>query len=199
MLAKAVHLDYYVPLFDQFPDHHIFICNSYTQQLRKYVIPDRNIVSPPTLLFSMVVIGKNVYMFGGAKFTPVSEIISRNALCMNTLWRLSETTKGCFSWHSVDIENKVGTPSPRCFHSGWEYSGKLWIFGGQGPSPVGYLYDHGDFVRGFNNQLLCFNPSSREWTNPKCQGSIPPPRAGHASTSMRHQAWVFGGEDGISC
>ena len=62
-------------------------------------------------------------------------------------------------------------------HTGWEYAGKLCVFGGRGPSPEGYLNDYGDiagdFLMKLNNQLLCYNPNSKRWTNPQCFGATP--------------------------
>ena len=72
----------------------------------------------------------------------------------------------------MEYENKEQSPSPRSEPSGWEYAENLWIFGGDGPSPDGYLYDYVDFhEQGENNQLLHFDPSRVEWTNPECFGT----------------------------
>ena len=45
--------------------------------------------------------------------------------------------------------------------------------------------------------MLCFNPFSGEWTNPKASGSLPAPRSGHATIIMEGkvcanlcQGWV---------
>ena len=50
-------------------------------------------------------------------------------------------------WSKVVAQNKAKTPSPRLGHSGWEYEGQLWTFGGTGLSLYldDYLTDHGDF------------------------------------------------------
>ena len=90
------------------------------------------------------------------------------------------------------------SPSPRCDHSGWIYSQKLWIFGGFGPSPDGYLNDSGNFLEHHsdvvcNNQLLCFNPSCNEWENQECSGSIPSPRGAQALTNIKEKVWLYGG------
>ena len=73
-----------------------------------------------------------------------------------------------------------------------------------GPSPQSYLNDHGD-IEGYlrhawNNQLLCFDPSIKNWSNPQCSGSVPTPRIGHASAIIKDTVWVFGGcnYDGIT-
>ena len=45
-----------------------------------------------------------------------------------------------------------------------------------------------------NNQVLCFDPFSHKWTNPKCYGTIPSPRCCTASTIARDHVWLFGGD-----
>ena len=82
------------------------------------------------------------------------------------LWKLANTTDGSFEWSTINIEDRQKMPSPRHSYCGWEHGGKMWIFGGFGLSPVGYLNDHGDFkfkgpqkAVGWNNQLFWFEPS----------------------------------------
>ena len=79
---------------------------------------------------------------------------------------------------------EAGGPSPRVHHTAWEHGGNFWIFGGQGPPPIGpkQLADYGDFSGSCNNQLLQFNISLKEWKNIQCFGAIPTPRMQHAST-----------------
>ena len=99
------------------------------------------------------------------------------------------------------IKHQEKTPSPRSGHmySGWEYAGKLWTFGGTGPSPDGYLNEHGHFQdvfdnnNVFNNQLLCFDPSRQEWTDINTSGTMPEPRITHAATITRGKVWLYGG------
>ena len=75
----------------------------------------------------------------------------------------------------------------------------LWVFGGIGPSPNGYLNWHGDVTQDMfndasgNNQLLSYYPSQREWTNSQCFGTIPTPRFSAASAIMREKGFLFGG------
>ena len=75
---------------------------------------------------------------------------------------------------------------------------KYGYFGGFGYPPAdGYLNEHGDFVGnadgGCNNQLLCFDLSCRKWTNTKCFGAVPKPRAAHATARIRDKVWLYGG------
>ena len=113
----------------------------------------------------------------------------------NSLWKLTTQPKGCLAWNDVDMTIKSKTPSPRCVHTGWEHSGKLWVFGGSGPSPTGYLNDNGDHVNGYTNQLLCFDPSGEEWVNPKCSGAVPSPRSAHATTVTGNKVWLYDGRN----
>ena len=76
-------------------------------------------------------------MFGG--FNTLERVFT------NALWKLTSTAKESFKWRKIEFESNVKSPVPREGSSGWEYSGKLWVFGGQGSSPDGYLNDHGDF------------------------------------------------------
>ena len=93
-----------------------------------------------------------------------------------------------------------GLPSPPTEHSGWAFDEKIWIFGGIGTSPSSFLHDSGSFVRNnrnkyCNNQLLCFDPITREWTNQTCNGNVPSPHSRHATAQTRRKLILFGGED----
>ena len=98
-----------------------------------------------------------------------------------------------------EYQNEDESPSPRNGHTAWEYAGKLWVFGGEGLSPDGYLHRQGTFARynyyGLlaNNQLLCFNPNTKKWTNPRYSGTVPRPQWGHASVIVGTKVFLFGG------
>ena len=66
------------------------------------------------------------------------------------------------------------------------------MFGCSGISPEGYLNEHGDFQSHYNNQLLCFDPTGQEWTDTKTSGTIPKPRAKHATTILNGKVWLYG-------
>ena len=114
------------------------------------------------------------------------------------MWTLTRISDGSFAWDEIVTTSNKDAPSPRCFYTGWEYSGNLWIFGGYGLSPVGYLNECGDFDASTfrNNQLLCFNSSCNEWTNPECTGPVPSPRECYASAILGHKVWLYGGLNG---
>ena len=59
------------------------------------------------------------------------------------------------------------------------------------------MNDHGDtdvpflgFT--FNNQLLCYDPTSQMWTNPQCFGTVPLPKGGRSSAIIKENVWLFG-------
>ena len=113
----------------------------------------------------------------------------------NALWKLASDPQESFVWSEIVMINEEKAPSPRKGHTGWEHAGKLWTFGGGGSSPARYLNEYGDFAQSHNNQLLCFNPSNEEWTNPQCYGMIPEPREGHATTKGQDKICLYGGSN----
>ena len=130
-----------------------------------------------------VAIGADIYLFGGRGWDHAT----------NALLKLSRKQKGEFSWSCIESKS---TPSPRYNHTGWEYTEKLWIFGGVGIHWDHFLNDFGDFTTaGVTNQLLRFDPYSKEWTTPICTGNIPEPRFGHSTTILRGTVWLTGGSD----
>ena len=201
----AVHIEPYITVFggkwlkNDIPvsPHEIWMYNIYTEQWRKYIIPDHASAPPSTVGACAVAVEENVYLFGGV---TLPEDIYNNAL-----WKLSRTSNGCFIWRKINISSNINSPSPRESHTGWEYEGMLWIFGGIGAPPVDYLHDHGDFNRSIyntnasiNNQFLRFEPSCNKWTDVKCFGSVPTPRAGHGTAKIRNTVWLYGGCNGIT-
>ena len=171
------------------PLRNIWMYNVYTEQWGKYVIPKGKKVPPGTMDSSAVFIQGDIIMFGGRRVHPVTEYT-------NAVWRLSRTPKRHFEWSKHMTRTKKKAPSPRLCHSGWEYKGQLWTFGGEGPPLAGYLSDYGDFwgnVFGENNQLLCYDPLSKDWRNLNPSGTIPEPRASHASTIIGDKVWLYGG------
>ena len=173
--------------------HVIWTYNLYTQVWRKHVIP--NIQTAPKSFYSAVAVAieGSVYTFGGMiaeGYSPKCE--------SNELWTLSRTETGGFTWSYIDPQCKKESPSPRYGHTGWEYAGKLWVFGGAGPSAGGYSNCHGDNARVrqdffVNNQLLSFNPNTKNWVNTQCFGSVPSPRRGHASAIIKANVFLYGG------
>ena len=100
-------------------------------------------------------------------------------------------------------KDQAQTPSPRQYHCAWEYGEKMWVFGGYGLPPTGYLNDHGNFVPylqpsglpGVNNQLLWYDPSTGTWTNVKYSGEVPSPRCKAFTTVITEKMWLYGGSN----
>ena len=164
----------------------IWIYNIYTDQWRKQVLPCKQLCPPATWNSCAVTIEDKIYMFGGSVEYGVT----------NALWKLTITPTGLFIWSHISAKSQEKTPSPRENHSGWEYAGKLWTFGGNGKwgIPNGYLHQQGDFdITGANNQLLCFDPSGEEWTSLRSSGTIPMHRYSHATATTSNKVWLYGG------
>ena len=184
--------------------HTIWIFNLYVQLWKKHVIPPMETV-PKTLYSSRAaVINKDIYVFGGLVVKPYDEtsnrIFIRNS--RNSLWKLTRTPIESFVWNQIPGQSETKTPSPRYCHDAWRYCEKLWVFGGCGHMvPEINLIEHGDFnayvyqnISFFsNNQLLCFDPSGNEWTNPNCQGTPPSPRMLHTCAAHGDKVWLYGG------
>ena len=167
--------------------------NLYTEQWKRHVIPDKDRAPPQTYFACAVTIGKDVYMFGGKTTEQDVYIFGGETRWKktNALWKLAGTLEKHFAWNSVPIRNSM-LPSPRERHSGWEYAGKLWVFGGFADQTQNrYLHDHGDFEDLRNNQLLYFDPYSKVWTNPQCFGAIPPPDGMNACTISGDTVCLF--------
>ena len=165
--------------------HVIWMFNVYTEQWRKHVIPESKTAPHHIVDACAVAILDDVYVFGGLSLSSYTQT--------NALWTLKRTSETCYVWSEIPTMNNRKAPSPRGGHKGWEYAGHLWVFAGYGPSTVGYLNDNGEYASRFNNQLLSFNPSSQEWTNPKSYGAIPSPRDNYAAAIVSHNVWFYGG------
>ena len=177
----------YSEMYIALPLHTIWKYNLYTEWWSKHEIASWQRTPPVCYWACAVAIGSGVYMFDGRKWAGCS--------AADALWKLATTSEGNMFWSRIVISDKKNVPSQRRKHTGWEYKDKLWVFGGVAESPVGYLHDFGDFVGTCTNQLLCFDPSKPEWTNPKCTGSVPTPRAEHATTEVNDKVWLYGGSN----
>ena len=168
----------------------IWSYNLYTEEWREYAIQETRDVPVSFIHALAVAIDGTTYTFGG---------LNTKGKYLNDLWALERTKRGRFTWSYIKSQCKEQSPSPRAWHSGWEYEGKLWIFGGLGPSPEGYLNCNGDIAgylaSGRNNQLLCYDPNTQKWSNPHCFGDVPSPRSGHASAIIKNNAWLCRGCD----
>ena len=161
-----------------------WIYNLWTEQWKKNIISNQE--GHPISGQTGVVIGTDVYIFGGHEHKSM-------------LWTLIRNANGSFVLHISHAEDQSKVPSPRTYHCAWEYSEKMWVFGGDGPSIDYYLNDHGTFyprlgqADGSNNQLFFYNPSIRIWINIKCLGEVPSPRYKASTASIQDNVWLYGG------
>ena len=188
----AVCLEHYILIFGgmwksvAYPLHDIWMYNIYTEKWMKHVIPPTEMAPSQRYGACAVLIKSEVYMFGGVRNAQ------EHPKC-NVLWKLSRNQQASFIWNKIVILDNMKSPSPRCHHTGWEYAEKLWIFGGRGRFQAQFLNTHGDFLHHFNNQVFYFNACTKEWENPRCSGSVPTPRCGHATTVIIDIVWLYGG------
>jgi len=97
-------------------------------------------------------------------------------------------------------------PSRRDKLCGWTYENRLYFFGGFGPRLDGdptYLKEDGVWVadnspasqmlRGWNNQLVCFDLETKKWSSVSTRGPRPLPRAAMSSAIIGDRAFIFGG------
>ena len=187
----AVQLDHFIVIIDcsgkgAIEDHiHTWTYNLYTEEWKKYLIPEGNLI-PTNLVYAYGVgIDKEMYVL---KF---SENVH--------LWQLTRDTNGYFAWNTVSVKDGTKIPMTRKDFTGWEYAGKLWIFGENmypytGPANR-YLNDNGQFYGFCTNQLLQFDIVTKEWASMKCTGDVPMPRCDHATAIFEDKVWLYGGRN----
>ena len=172
---------------DDFSVHENWIYNLWTEQWKKC---PTNVLTRGPEFMCIVPIGAVMYSYGGGS-------------TFSDVYKVTQDMDGAFDWTMIYMKKKQ-KPSPRFGHCGWEYGDKMWIFGGWGLSPVGYLNDYGDFHGefaasgsfgrfGVNNQLLSYDPSKRSWMNMECSGEIPSPRKYASLAKINYKVWLFGG------
>ena len=196
----AVRLNHYIIIIGGFhrksadsnKNHEIWKYNLYTEQWRKYLIPKTKKTRCLHCRYTTecaVSIKESVYMY---------QIYSSSKLTKQDIWKLTQTTDGCYVWEKVLAKNGTKIPSLSNQFSSWEYSKEMWILAGFGPQLDGYLNDHGEHSgrnteRGTKrtNQLLKFNPVSKEWSNPRSSGTVPNYHMRHTTIANGHKAWYI--------
>ena len=163
---------------------HIWTYNLWTEQWRKCHIFEGKELPATGAMF-------------GLKIKSAMYVLSDGC---NNLWKFMLLTEGVFQQSIVHNGNPTKLPSPRRGPCIWEYGDKIWIYGGFGKSPVGFINDHGAFEmsrrsqeRGFNNQLFSFDPSTEIWRNIECFGDVPSPRSNASSAVIIDKIWLYGG------
>lgn len=117
----------------------------------------------------------------------------------NEVYRLDTSD---WTWSHIDVGDNAQKPSPRDKLSAWEWENRIYIFGGYGLSFYPYMHDVGSYfgdvsvfgqTKGWNNQLMIFDTTSRSWSNPQTTGASPSPRAAHGSARVGRDVFIFGG------
>lgn len=121
---------------------------------------------------TVTLVGSNLVMFGGED-SKRSLLNDLNILDLETM-----------TWDAIEA---VGTPpSPRSDHTAAVHADKyLLIFGGGSHSSC-------------FNDLHVLDLQTMEWSQPKMQGSLPTPRAGHAGVTIGENWYIVGGGDNKS-
>uniref|UniRef100_A0A0D6R7M9 ACB domain-containing protein n=1 Tax=Araucaria cunninghamii TaxID=56994 RepID=A0A0D6R7M9_ARACU len=121
---------------------------------------------------SVTLVGSSLVMFGGED--------SKRSL-MNDLNILDLET---MTWDAIE---PIGTPpSPRSDHTAAVHADKyLLIFGGGSHSTC-------------FSDLHVLDLQTMEWSQPKMQGTLPTPRAGHAGVTLGENWYIVGGGDNKS-
>lgn len=89
----------------------------------------------------------------------------------------------------------------------WSHKERVYFFGGFGLPPnkaspskkyCNFCFDRStsEFpARGWNNQLVAFDPRTESWEWPSCKGTPPCPRAAHTAAKMADKVYIFGGRN----
>ena len=157
----------------------IWMYNLWTEQWRMYTLPE---CLPLRLHQRGVEIRSDIYMYGGFRVNTL-------------LWKLTRSTPDNFTWNTIELHNKDHTkiPLPREGQNVWEYDEKIWSFGGYVMFEYKELEGNAFGSRGFNDQLLCYDPFKQMWANVPCSGDIPSPRSDASVARMDDKVYLLGG------
>ena len=125
----------------------------------------------------------------------------------NELYACDLTARPYPTWERLNLTCHGLPPLPCDKLSNFVFNEKVYLFGGYGPKPSSdirlslprsttWIVDPNQ-GRGWNNQLVIYNPTKNEYTWPKTRGKEPTPRAAHAMAIDPDQkiAYVFGGKN----
>ena len=144
-----------------------------------------------------VAVGTQIYIHGGWTANQVLATLWKLDVS-GALWKISG--QDGIVWSQVKFGDNNLIPSPCTYHTGWEHSGKIWIFGGYGDPFHRFLAEHGEYWPrqgtnfGINNQLHAFNPNTSTWINVQCTGTIPSPCAAHSTAKLNRSIFLKGGK-----
>lgn len=157
------------------------------------------------------VINNHLYMFGG--YSEEGNLNSLHRLNLHNL-----------KWRHLQPTGNAPLPCDKVVC--WQFEEKLYLFAGygRGPDPaqwrgnLGYqfildasshwvslnsvhcaslmFHQLQHYLRGWNNQFVCYDPVSNSWQWPKCSGLAPVARAAHAAAKIGKDVYIFGGRNG---
>jgi len=98
----------------------------------------------------------DLWVFGG-EFGPLFNDLWRFNIASNTwTWMKGDTASQLGVWGTMGVENPLNTPSGRWCYARWtDYSGNLWLFGGQGFDATGGNW--------YMNDMWRYNPVTNNW------------------------------------
>ena len=149
----------------------IWVYNLWTEQWSKIkIITTQEKKIPITEHQTGVVVGSDVYMFGGYDWRQM-------------LWRLTRISEDIFECTIIGPDSQLNMPSTRTSHCGWEHTDKMWIFGGDtSPKTI--------WSKSYTNQLLCYDPARSMWENVKSLDSVPSPRPTASAAKIGDKVWI---------
>jgi len=112
---------------------------------------------------------KEIYLFGGC-----ASNVQYNSMAKYNF----ETNE------MIILETEGNAPSPRFLHTATVYGSKIIIFGG-----VAYKDENYEFYE----DVFIFNTDDNTWSELKCKGDKPQPRAQHGATLVNNQLVIIGG------
>lgn len=152
-------------------------------------------IPPITSGATGAIIDDDFFIFGG--FVSAAQATNTNTIyCLNLVRK---------KWTKIEPELING---PNFLETdkmcSWTSNGKVFVFGGYGnppnanirlPRTTFFILDEENFVRGWNNQLIMFDPKTNQLSWPNVTGDVPCPRAACASACdiRTGKVYLFGG------
>lgn len=144
-------------------------------------VPTSGAAPPPCIAPTVVAVGTSLYLFGGRTAVDMQQGV------LGDVYRLDTTTHTwSLAWSRAETAGDDCAPAPRSYHCATTLGGKVYVFGGCGPS-------------GRLNDLWAFDPKLASWERmPDPPQASVPPRGGAALAALpsQNRLVVVGGFDG---
>jgi len=140
---------------------------------------DLNTVACPAgrLCHTSVVVGTNMYIYGGHITQPSSEYFHT---VKNDMYECNLQTR---EWREVPVNE---TDPRRTEHTAVVYNNKMVIFGGYSGN-------------GYENSVMIFDFGAKQWQQLATLGESPSARSAHTAVVVGDSMYVFGGWNGVHC